>query len=118
MERGEQDGSFGLGAALVFDGPGQGQQRDLAQDLRDELRVAAAHAGEDGRFRLRRRRRGLGDGGGQAHPGGAQPHDRPDEADIRLVVAPVAAGQAVWPREGVPVLPAAQRGRGHLGAPG
>ena len=118
LEGGEQDGPFGPGAALVLDGAGQGQQRGLAQDLGDESGVAAAQAGEDRRLRVARRRGGLADGGLQAHPGGPQPDDRLDEGDICLVVAAVTAGQAVRPREAVPVLPAAQGRRGHLSTPG
>jgi hypothetical protein len=97
-------------------GAGQGQQRGLAQDLRDEPCVTAAQAGEDRRLALTRRRDGLPDGGLQAHPAGPQPYDRLDEPDICPVVAAVTAGQAVRPREAVPVFPAAQRRRGHLGA--
>src|SRR4029077_3272534 len=98
LEGGEQDGPLGPGAALVLDGPGQGQQRDLAQDLGNERGVTAAQAGEEGRAGVNRRRGGLGDGGVQAHPGGPQPHDRLDEADIALVIAAVTVGQAVRPR--------------------
>jgi hypothetical protein len=46
--------------------------------------------------------------GVQAHPGGPQWHDRLDQGDVTAVVAAVAAGRAVRPREAVPVLPAAQ----------
>jgi hypothetical protein len=118
LEAGEQDGPFGPGAALVLDGPGKSQQRDLAQDLRGKHGVATAQPGEDRRLGFHRLRGGLADGRLKTHPRGAQAHDRLDEGDITGVVTAMTAGQPVRPRESVPVFPASQRRRGHLRAPG
>ena len=93
LERGEQQRPLGARAALVLDGAAERQQLALAQALRRELGAAAAQAGEDRRVdplgRVARPR----DGDGQRHACVALAHDAPDQLDILLGVAAVAARQ-------------------------
>jgi hypothetical protein len=46
LEAGEQHGLLGARAALVLDGPGQGEQRSFAEDLGYQVGMLAAQVGE------------------------------------------------------------------------
>ena len=90
LESGEQRCLLGPRVALVFDGPGEGQQRSLTELLGHEAGMTAAQAGEDGEIGLRRAGSSLADGGLQAHAGRPQAQDLPDQRGIALLVTAVS----------------------------
>ena len=89
LESGEQRRLLGSRAAFVLHGPGDGQQRGLAEILRHQAGMTAAQAGEDGQLGFGRAGGRLADGGLQAHAGRPQPQDLPDERGIALRVTAV-----------------------------
>jgi hypothetical protein len=105
LERAEQQRPFGARAALVLDRAAERQQLALVQALRSELGVAAPQAGEDGRIELPGRVARPRDRAGELQAGIALAHDAPDQLDVVVAVAAVAARQAPRLGEAVAVLP-------------
>ena len=94
LEAGEQHRQLRPHAALVLDGPREGQHRRLAQGLHPQPGVAVPQAGVHGVVGGRLAAAGPLDGHRHRQPGGAVPQRLQDQLDVGVRVAPMTADRS------------------------